>query len=128
MILSEFLEIFQIHVRRVLSRHILLAMREADVEAYVDSVSGDIIIDLHAAIAADHLESNVRDFPLNWWEAVKERFAPRFLLRRFPVKTSRIYYNTWRFYPNKPLPHLQSNIYHRVSHVPYSTMAKGKEE
>ena len=42
----------------------------------------------------------VVEAPLNWWEAVKERWMPRALLRRFPVKCRR--WEATHYFPNLP--------------------------
>lgn len=45
-------------------------------------------------------------YPLNWKEAVKERWFPKFLLKRFPVKYKLV--ETWHAYPTYPLPDHQT--------------------
>src|SRR5678809_654895 len=32
----------------------------------------------------------VAEYPADWWQALKERFAPKWFLRRYPVLKSRI--------------------------------------
>jgi hypothetical protein len=44
----------------------------------------------------------VAEYPATWWEAVKERFAPAWFLRRCPVKRTRIDMEV--LYPRIALP------------------------
>jgi hypothetical protein len=41
-------------------------------------------------------------YPTTWWDAVKARFFPQWLLRRLPVQWTVV--KTWQCYPEYPLP------------------------
>lgn len=42
------------------------------------------------------------DYPADWWEAVKQRFAPQWFLRHYPVRMTRHTVNAWRLWRNAP--------------------------
>ena len=65
----------------------------------------EIVVHLVREIGAWRGEEIVgAKYPADWWQALKERFAPAWFLRRWPV---RYIENRWRaseFLPNLPLP------------------------
>jgi hypothetical protein len=48
----------------------------------------------------EHPEKNLVKYPSNWWESVKERFAPPWFLRKFPVEYTKIYVKFQELYPD----------------------------
>lgn len=38
-------------------------------------------------------------YPFDWWEAFKERWFPRFLLKRYPVKYKKVILDVKKIYP-----------------------------
>lgn len=51
-----------------------------------DPVLRGIIIRLQGEMWSENLSDFDNRFPLNWWEAVKERWAPTWVKTRWPVK------------------------------------------
>lgn len=57
-----------------------------------DHYTDQLIYELEGYIwgqEAERVEVRV-DYPLDWWQAFKERWFPVFLIRRFPVKRKKI--------------------------------------
>lgn len=51
-----------------------------------DEALGKVVVGIAAQIAAKVVEPECVRYPDGWWQAVKERFLPGFLERRFPVR------------------------------------------
>lgn len=44
-------------------------------------------------------------YPLDWWEAVKARFAPRWFTKRYPVRYERWSVEGTKFWQHAPVPY-----------------------
>lgn len=49
-------------------------------------------------------------YPADWWQAVKQRFAPAWFLRRWPVKEKVIVLTARELYPSVAIPELNPII------------------
>ena len=66
----------------------------------------------------EQLETREKLWPATWWQHVKERFFPRWLLRRFPVRYDQYVVNTVALYPHLSFPD-QAHVHKiRVEHRP----------
>ena len=87
---------------------------QLSVERVADIVTGGVVYQFRAAIFAQRLDEQVVRYPADWWQALKQRFAPRWFVRRWPVletiKTMRLY--AW--YPEKLIPGERSQFLVRV--------------
>lgn len=54
-----------------------------DLRSYMDHAADELILALDAHIAIEHL--GVIRYPADWWQAVKARFFPQWLLHWWPV-------------------------------------------
>lgn len=63
-----------------------------------------MIMRLYAAIWGESLKKVSRAFPLNWVEALKDRFLPRYFRKYFPVKYELIEIEVAALYPKFVLP------------------------
>jgi len=75
-------------------------------KAYIDGYSARWFIELQAwcarnvnPSATDHV-----DVPYDWWEHFRERWAPKWWLRRHPVITRRIVIEYYRVCPHADVP------------------------
>jgi hypothetical protein len=102
-------QIFEVAVSQMLSREDMegLASR-LRLEEHMDREMRRLIWTLRASVCGkDKVDTYYKYFrwPENWWEAVKERWFPEFLLRRHPVK----YHNETvvsSYHHTKLCPHL----------------------
>ncbi len=92
----------QFHASRAIDRGELLKCR-TDVRFYED-FSGRLVADLCAFLGADKLVDLHVEYPRDWWEAVKERFAPAWALRRWPVRKIAHTYVCHDIPKNLPIP------------------------
>lgn len=72
-----------------------------NVEKFMD----DIIVTMIQRVAKEPDAKPITiSYPNGWVQAVKERWLPKFLLKRFPVKYWNITVTATTFYPNLTLP------------------------
>lgn len=58
-----------------------------------------LVYRLKAYVYGYQLGEEVHSYPANWIEAVKERWAPAWLLRRWPVQFTDLRFVGWHLYP-----------------------------
>lgn len=58
-----------------------------------EDVAGTLIVELQGYLY-DHQKTVSVEYPADWWEALKERFAPQWLLTTHPVRKTR---REWTF-------------------------------
>jgi hypothetical protein len=54
-------------------------------DVMVDAYTQSLVLQLSGAVLGKEYEPLAFQWPRDWWEAVKERFAPQWLLARWPV-------------------------------------------
>lgn len=79
-----------------------------------DDILGGVIINLIRRVAA-YRGTEVIRFPATWWDAVKERFAPDWMLARWPIQYQTI--TASAMLPDVPLPDEQKQQMWRVLRV-----------
>jgi len=81
----------------------------AEIDAAVDITTGNLLVQLEAHILSlpeERLEIH-RRWPANWIEAVKDRWLPRWLKRRWPVRYE--YLDVDRTIYKAVCPHLKAD-------------------
>lgn len=68
------------------------------------TIGEHMMFELCAWLASEKLASIHVKYPEDWWQAFKERWFPRWLLKRFPVKYHEERYEARAFYPDVSLP------------------------
>lgn len=82
------------------------AVRQASVlEQRYDVERQQLLLHLRAEIyGIDHPKKLLVQYPKTWWDAVKERFAPEWFIRRYPISRVEITVHLEELYPEiKPL-------------------------
>jgi len=94
-----------------------------DISTYYNDVIGRMVIDMKTKFAAMMKEHIVvhRSWPADWWQAVKERFAPQWVKRWFPVKYERVDIDQ-KIYASC-CPHLDIKFRDDVNHYHFQFMA-----
>lgn len=79
-------------IRQELCRHNLMSLANSlDVQSWIDSTSHRVVLEFRACIWGENplKQEYHRTFhdkcPKDWFQALKERFAPRWVTRRWPV-------------------------------------------
>ena len=110
------LEKIKFTVAQQVGQHLLNSM---EVDAVEDIISGNIAYHLRVDLLGREMRSDLTDseyVPRDWWEHVKERFAPQWFLRRWPVKGRYIMTTTRHF---RICPHL--NTASHADHISFFT-------
>lgn len=94
------LDVVQYVVKQALPLDSPLLMGNLEFHQYVNKALHSLVLQLHYKLA--HRVAEQIRFPENWWEAVKERWMPKWFLKRYPVKYK--VYNVHEFYTNLPIP------------------------
>jgi hypothetical protein len=90
------LEKVQFYARQTLSPAL---MQTAKLSSWIEPVTRDLCLQLEAAVYGRRVHEESRSVPLDWWEAVKQRFAPRWFLRRYPVRYRTFTLLAYHLYP-----------------------------
>lgn len=88
------------------------------------NISRDVLRHLITATVKLEIWGRVIDkvevcFPVNWKEAIKERFAPAWFKRRCPVEMKRIRLVAKELYPKMALPEREDGMIHLDRQVRY---------
>lgn len=75
-----------------------------EIQQVVNIIGQRVYLKICQDIAAQHLDRAEFDYPADWKEAVKERFAPAWLKRRWPVRYHHVMIDIEALYPKIALP------------------------
>lgn len=77
-------------VREVVSQSVHLKDLEFQAHLHVDEMARRLVMQLEhrmlRGVPLEHRDSVTVSWPADWWQAVKERWFPRWLLAKYPVK------------------------------------------
>ena len=79
-----------------------------DTYAHLDFMSDSLCLMIKQKIWGKQLKKISVRYPCDWWQAVKERFAPKWFKRRWPVEYSLTKVDVVAFYPLLAAPVLDS--------------------
>lgn len=81
---------------------------------FADVIARGLVGSLEVDFLAKHVrhEEFGQQTPMDWWEALKERWFPLWMIRRFPVRRRKITVekNTWYVCPHLPYEAEEGNI------------------
>ena len=87
-----------------------IARVNVDIDEYAAFTADEMLIRLKAEVLGEHIKLPVIRYPANWKEAVKERFAPFWFLRWWPVQYAEKAFDVRVVYPMMALPHVAHSI------------------
>lgn len=73
---------------------------KVDFDYYLDNIGQQLVFTLKTEIYGKKLPDKEIKYPANWFQAVKERFGPKWLLKYFPVKYKIIVIDATVLYPD----------------------------
>ncbi len=103
-------EVIRMAVQSHLSRHCLENLR-FDTKAMIDNITGDMVFQLVAGISGKQEKTEV-SYPADWWQALRQRWFPRWWLKRHPVQFKRIVTTTTHLCPHLPIGEHRTQHYH----------------
>lgn len=76
-------------------------MERVEWKRHEDHLTGDMVVRMRLAIYGKaHPEAHIIRYPSDWWQAVKERFAPAWFRDRYPVKFTEHHATLKELYPD----------------------------
>ncbi len=87
---------------------------DADLSSFFESEEafGEFIaVKLIAHLPAETLEEISVEYPADWWQAIKARFAPKWFLRYYPINNKRTVLKAQAVCPYLNLPRERNFIY-----------------
>ena len=75
-----------------------------EARAFMDSWLDSIIVQVRQGILSQKLDEITVCYPADWWQAVKERFAPKWFLCRWPVEYNKTVIDVRAVYPKMAIP------------------------
>ena len=106
----------------ITARHTLAkyAMATDNIKVCADWMGESLAVQIKDYIFAQTLEEHKATYPSDWWQAFKERWFPKWVLRRWPVRHTTVELKAQAIYPSLVLP--------KEPHVFRSTMAVVTDE
>ena len=109
-------EMMQFVVRHLVSLEVIDQADAGEVRAYLDECARHLAVEVRMRIAAleTHREERGEVETLaDWWQAFRQRWLPRWWLRRWPVKVSRVALETVHY---RVCPHVRREPYQSHLH------------
>jgi len=82
----------------------LISRSNLEIASFLEPEFDRIVLELRAYLASEKLSCIDIKHPKDWWQAFKERWFPKWLLRRYPVQYHEEHYDVRAFYPKVSLP------------------------
>ncbi len=76
-----------------------------------------LVLRVRQDVLAQHLDRAVVSYPATCWQHLKQRFAPRWLLCRWPVRMETRELNAYALYPYVGLPHEKHTVRVQVGNL-----------
>lgn len=116
LIQSTTLDVIHFYAREVITEEATRYFMKPEVDIVRD-IAGRMIFTLKGCLLGEDAKKEICEYPANWQEAFKERWFPRWALRRWPVKREKFIVTIKAVYPDYR-PALPSNM----SSVRFATM------
>ncbi len=85
--------------------------RNAEMSAhFVDEMSRMMVLKLMTKIATKKFDMKGVRFPADWWESFKNRWFPRWALKRWPVQWTQVELTGSAYYPDIEIPNHQAFV------------------
>jgi len=106
---SVVLNVITESVRRYVNEEDLV-FSNLSLDTMVDSVSRDMVLTLTRRRATENLGTVSFNVHADWFQGFKEKFFPKFLLNKFPVRYDIIEVSAKAFYDNLTIPEQTTEI------------------
>jgi hypothetical protein len=94
----------QFKIGRLVDKGLIASLDSVQLESYYEHFLDGMVYELRLLLLGKtNQEVNVK-YPKDWWQAVKERFAPETFLKCWPVEYTEITLRATEIYPNIALP------------------------
>jgi hypothetical protein len=125
-VLTQLKEIAQ----KVLSGHALVNLR---LESWKNDVADALVYQLSTYVLAEEVENRTKtvnfEYPKSWWQMFKQQYFPKWLLKRFPVKTKKdtrlVTFKKYATYPKAPAVAFPEGYGGKIVYKSFITEKKG---
>ena len=114
------LERLQVAAQASLPREQLYGLADVKLDITYETMIHHLVMSLRAFVTKQNITAQAYTYPATWWDAVKDRWFPAWLLKRFPVDTITVQYKPCYLYPEFVLP--PERFGRAVLHVPAPTV------
>jgi len=104
------LERFDAVARTVFANETLVSLGNLELRHFIDERICGLVYELRAHLASEKLSRIDVKYPKDWWQAFKEHWFPKWLLKRYPVQYHEEHYDVRAFYPKVSLPQEQHYV------------------
>lgn len=77
----------------------ILNGREVDLLRMLDAETHRMVIRMRGFLWGETVGEHVVSYPADWWQALKDRWFPWWLLRRYPVRRTSVRFDVKAVYP-----------------------------
>ena len=95
------LEVARVRQQCMLDDHTLISM---DVQEWREEAMRSMVLAIIASVASKKYEFKAVRFPSDWWQALKHRFFPLWLQKKFPVQWDEYKAEACAYYPTIEIP------------------------
>lgn len=74
------------------------------IHVFIDQWFDNIVLQIRQSVLSQKLDEISVRYPADWWQAVKERFAPRWFRRRWPIEWNKTTIDVRAIYPKMAMP------------------------
>jgi hypothetical protein len=64
------------------------ALNDCNVELILDQIQDRYLIEMKGFFAGEHVSDHFISYPKDWWQAFKDRWFPKWLKWKYPIKLS----------------------------------------
>jgi len=84
---------------------------EMEISEFVRFCTDDFIVRIKGFVWSEQLERISASYPTDWWQAFRAHWFPKWLLKKYPVKLTKICLEARALYPKLSFPEQPSRIY-----------------
>ena len=86
------------------------ALKDAVGDTFFDDAARSLAVSITKVVLGKTVRDVTITYPSDWWEAFKDRWFPRLLLRRFPVSRTTESFKASQLYPQLDLPSVMTPL------------------
>jgi hypothetical protein len=88
----------------------LAEMPDVEIQQHAHFMTDEIAVQVRGIVWGREMQRQSHRYPADWWQAIKERFAPEWFKRRWPVRYIEITLTARELYPMLSIPQEEHSI------------------
>lgn len=98
------LEKMRFGIQSLITEDLLADMSQVELLSFFEHRTNEMVFSLRMTLMGQMLKEIQVSYPADWKEAIKERFAPKWFLKKYPVKYTEVELTASAVYPLIALP------------------------